>query len=77
MGWGAAGKLPSKAVTFSLPGKPAEHRFRGRSRGAQPGIAREVVLGRTPSLTADRAPIGLAISSLIGFTCPSYPVGYS
>jgi hypothetical protein len=43
LGWGAAGKLPSKAVTFSLPGKPAEHRFRGRSRGAQPGIGREVV----------------------------------
>jgi hypothetical protein len=41
LGWGAAGKLPSKAVTFSLPGKPAEHRFRGRSRGARPGIGRE------------------------------------
>jgi hypothetical protein len=39
VGWagGAAGRLSSKAVTFSLPGKPARHRFRGRSRGAQPG----------------------------------------
>jgi hypothetical protein len=43
LGWGAAGKLPSKAVTISLLGKPARHRFRGRSRGAQPGIAREAV----------------------------------
>jgi hypothetical protein len=41
VGVGAAGRLPSKAVTFSLPGKPARHRFRGRRRGAQPGIGRE------------------------------------
>jgi hypothetical protein len=41
LGWGAAGMLPSIAVTFSLLGKPARHRFRGRSRGARPGIGRE------------------------------------
>jgi len=27
LGWGAAGMLSSKAVTFSLLGKPAEHRL--------------------------------------------------
>ena len=29
VGWagGAAGRLPSKAVTISLPGKPARHRL--------------------------------------------------
>jgi hypothetical protein len=39
VGWagGRPAGSPAKAVTFSLPGKPARHRFRGRSRGAQPG----------------------------------------
>jgi hypothetical protein len=34
VGLGAAGKLPSKAVTFSLPGKPARHRSSAAGGGA-------------------------------------------
>jgi len=39
VGLGAAGKLPSKAVTFSLPGKPAEHRLPRQAEGRPAGDA--------------------------------------
>jgi len=42
-GWGAAGRLPSKAVTISLPGKPARHRLPRQEEGRPAGDSREAV----------------------------------